>query len=133
MPGNLLAISFHMGQGVGETAFLEPKIVSKMKMLLQVSLRKNEKKKKRWKKKKTRKRCRSEGEPNRCEYGEINSVVDTAIKQNWRKTSLVVQGLRLGTFTVIDIGSIPDRRTKISNTAWHGQKINSNKKKKKRK
>lgn len=49
MPGNLLAISFHMGQGVGETAFLEPKIVSKIKVLLQVSLRKNEKKK-RWKK-----------------------------------------------------------------------------------
>ena len=45
MPGNLLAISFHMGQSVGETAFLEPKIVSKMKMLLPVSLRKNEEKK----------------------------------------------------------------------------------------
>lgn len=77
MPGNLLAISFHMGQGVGETAFLEPKVVSKMKMLLQVSLRKNEKKK-RWKKQKTRRRCRSEGEQNRREYGEINAVVDTA-------------------------------------------------------
>jgi len=45
MPGNLLAISFHMGKGVGETAFLEPKIVSKIKVLLQVSLRKSEKKK----------------------------------------------------------------------------------------
>ena len=52
-------------------------------------------------KKKTRKRCRSEREPNRHEYGEINSVVDTAIKQNWRETSLVVQGLRLGAVTVV--------------------------------
>ena len=50
MPGNLLAISFHMGKGVGETAFLEPKIVSKIKVLLQVSLRKREKN--RWKKRK---------------------------------------------------------------------------------
>lgn len=35
-------------------------------------------KKKGGKKQKTRKRCRSEGEPNRCEYGEINAVVGTA-------------------------------------------------------
>ena len=40
-------------------------------------MRKNEKKK-RWKKQKTRRRCRSEGEQNRREYGEINAVVDTA-------------------------------------------------------
>ena len=45
MPGNLLAISFCMGKGVGETAILEPKIVSKIKVLLQVSLRKSEEKK----------------------------------------------------------------------------------------
>lgn len=43
----------------------------------------------------------------------------------------MVQGLRLGTLTVIGIGSIPDWRTKMSNTAWYGQKINSNKIKKK--
>ena len=42
----------------------------------------------------------------------------------------MVQGLRLGTLTVIGIGSIPDWRTKMSNTAWYGQKINSNKIKK---
>ena len=51
--------------------------------------------------KKTRKRCRSEGEPNRHEYEEINEAVDTAIKQNWRETSPVVQGLRLDAFTVV--------------------------------
>lgn len=55
-PGNLLADSFLIGQGAGETSFLEPKTVSKMKTLLQVPLWKSEKN--RWKKRKEKTRKR---------------------------------------------------------------------------
>ena len=36
--------------------------------------------------------------------------------------SLLVQWLRLGTFTAVGPGSIPGRGTKIPQAAWHGQK-----------
>lgn len=51
-----MADSFLIGLGAGETSFLEPKTVSKMKTLLQVPLWKSEKN--RWKKRKEKTRKR---------------------------------------------------------------------------
>ena len=43
-------------------------------------------------------------------------------KNTKRRTSLVVQWLRLRTSTAGDTGSIPGRETKILHAAQHGQK-----------
>lgn len=54
--GTVLVLSYLIGQGAGETSFLEPNTVSKMKTHLQVLLRRNKRKKMEKIKKTARKR-----------------------------------------------------------------------------
>ena len=43
-------------------------------------------------------------------------------KEDLNQTYLVIQWLGLGVFTVLALGSIPGRGTKITQAAWRGQK-----------